>query len=1119
MRGTAPLRNPMKTSNLAIQLHVAALTLAFFSASNTFGQAPANDNFPAAEAIVEGAASTGSNANATAETGEPPAHWTVTYNAGTSTTTGRTVWYSYTPASSGLSYLQVLGVDATPAAFYGSVYTGSAVDALTRVASTSSTGGDSPPSNFFQATAGTTYFIQICGNSATASGAFSLTVTKHTATGTVVLPPNSNWEFLHSTLAANEPTADADWATHWKVPGDNSDYGAGALKFSAMLQSPLGFAALDGPPGVKTSIGTPTADADNGAGYYRASFTLAADTSNLWAQIVADDGAYIYIDNHAGVPVRIAGKLTGTSTTTTRGFLDYRPQDDLWLTGAIPTAAGTGTTVPGCRAYLPTGFNVERHYQTVFLGGLVGKLTAGTHTIAVSTHQTGSGSSDMAMDLQLLDMAPRPFPAGGLKTSFTEASYVAAAAAVPALEHHYAPRVGQSELAWYAASPATRGATALRQACVYQDTTSGSQNVLRLNGAEVNTFVTEPVSVAGKSQFSASIRILTRDTSSGFEAGDGFRVFLETSADGVNFSEPTPAVELQPQVNGAAALTPFQTGWVTKSSLVSGNTATAVRLVITGGTDSPSEYIYFDDVQFSDCQIFATASNIAYNNQGDNDPLNDTVTFDLTVTGSGTTGPGWTTAGFAPDAEATGPIDGTAVSISRPATDGTGARMNVVFSVVDDGNAACSTSVTVIPPAAAIGTITFSSVTRNLGADLADAADDSYQFTLDVVGTNTGAGYEIRSNDVGNTVLYATGTYGVTTAPITVPQATTGIVIVDLATPTLTKAATLNLAGVPPAMGRTNFGGVVTAVYHDPASVPTPDVTSWRQAIANGGDTTLVLDAYTTVLNPGATITAAEGTMATPAIDITGKSNVSVALTLRAFENSASGFETDDTMKIEIDVDTGGTVVTTNLIATDSGDTNDNDVLNGYTTSAAEPYDSFKERDEFNLALAAAAGSSSGTFDFTFNVPSGADKVTVRILGSNNSAAEKFFIQNLVIADNTSAPNADDDGDGVSNADEATAGTNPNDATSVFRIAGVTPDGATADLFHAGFPTVNGKFYQGYYSTDLQTWTRDDSAPAVAGTGADASWPFIPVPLAGQPKRFLIIMVSGTSGSFPATLP
>jgi hypothetical protein len=272
----------MKITNQTLGL-ACAFTMASIQAVNA--QAPANDNLASAEVIpVATGTATGDNTNATVEAGEPPTHFTLTATGVTATAngtaTGKSVWYSYSPTSNGLAYFsvggKVVGTGPTSVAgvgLFAGVYTGSASDvaSLTRVAAANSTAGAAATptvdatagtkyiSNHFQVTAGTTYYVQVTGAAAATVGPFDVAIVSAPRGGQVVLPPYSTWEWLH-TLNGDNPTADALWNTKWKIPGDPTAFAVttGTAAFNAASAGPLGFAQLDGAPGIKSGIGTPT---------------------------------------------------------------------------------------------------------------------------------------------------------------------------------------------------------------------------------------------------------------------------------------------------------------------------------------------------------------------------------------------------------------------------------------------------------------------------------------------------------------------------------------------------------------------------------------------------------------------------------------------------------------------------------------------------------------------------------------------------------------------------------------------------------------------------------------------------------------------------------------------
>lgn len=78
------------------------------------------------------------------------------------------------------------------------------------------------------------------------------------------------------------------------------------------------------------------------------------------------------------------------------------------------------------------------------------------------------------------------------------------------------------------------------------------------------------------------------------------------------------------------------------------------------------------------------------------------------------------------------------------------------------------------------------------------------------------------------------------------------------------------------------------------------------------------------------------------------------------------------------------------------------------------------------------------------------------------------------------APNADADGDGMTNLQESIAGTDPFNANSVFKISKLDATGGNVTVH---WPSVVGKRYQVFTSTDLTNWT--PLTTLLVGTGAE----------------------------------
>lgn len=113
-----------------------------------------------------------------------------------------------------------------------------------------------------------------------------------------------------------------------------------------------------------------------------------------------------------------------------------------------------------------------------------------------------------------------------------------------------------------------------------------------------------------------------------------------------------------------------------------------------------------------------------------------------------------------------------------------------------------------------------------------------------------------------------------------------------------------------------------------------------------------------------------------------------------------------------------------------------------------------------------------------------------------------FFVQNGGTIENTgeAADTADPDGDGMTNAQEFAAGTNPNSAASALKIASVTKSG---NNMLVNFPTVLGKTYRLEFSDTLKGWTNVESG--IEGTGTTVE--ITDTGGGAEPRRFYRVVV------------
>lgn len=186
---------------------------------------PANDLFAGSQSLTgSGGSVSGSSLHGTKETGEPS-------HAGAAG--GASVWYSWTAPSSGTADFWTAGSSFDTLL---GVYTGSAVDGLTVVASNDNVPQATTSEVTFAAVAGTTYRIAVDGN----LGAKGDVVLSWALTGGVPAPANDNFDqavtltgiggiFTRSSAGATKEAGEPDHAGNpggasvwyrWTAPGD-----------------------------------------------------------------------------------------------------------------------------------------------------------------------------------------------------------------------------------------------------------------------------------------------------------------------------------------------------------------------------------------------------------------------------------------------------------------------------------------------------------------------------------------------------------------------------------------------------------------------------------------------------------------------------------------------------------------------------------------------------------------------------------------------------------------------------------------------------------------------------------------------------------------------------------
>ncbi len=203
-----------------------------------------------------------------------------------------------------------------------------------------------------------------------------------------LIPYGSTWSYLNPVTTAENPgTVDANFDANWFKPNFNLN---SPIKWSGPSAEPFVRGTADN-PAIEAFTSTDTdfvrapgtyltlpETRNRYTSYFRHTFTTTSPTNGLALEFLADDGARFYLDGQ-----------------------------EILSENCCLTAATNGTNVPpGTIAKftdVATALGNERTYtlRPVLVGG---SLPAGTHTLAVSVHQQGAGTSnDMGFSARLID--------------------------------------------------------------------------------------------------------------------------------------------------------------------------------------------------------------------------------------------------------------------------------------------------------------------------------------------------------------------------------------------------------------------------------------------------------------------------------------------------------------------------------------------------------------------------------------------------------------------------------------------------------------------------------------------------------------------------------------------
>ncbi|MBT3199395.1 MAG: LEPR-XLL domain-containing protein [Phycisphaerales bacterium] len=171
---------------------------------------------------------------------------------------------------------------------------------------------------------------------------------------------SSEWSYMHPMNAVDPAIADTDFNTTWMQPA-----GYDGPAFDASGPGILGYGAIRY-GAIVTNISDPGGGKRHSA-YFRRELVLDKDLVNAGIEILCDDGAIVYID---GVEI-MRENVTGTDTYT-RTADDYTNTEEQTYTHTIPD------------------------------------ISAGSHWIAVSMHQSSATSSDIGFAMRLFGQPMAP---------------------------------------------------------------------------------------------------------------------------------------------------------------------------------------------------------------------------------------------------------------------------------------------------------------------------------------------------------------------------------------------------------------------------------------------------------------------------------------------------------------------------------------------------------------------------------------------------------------------------------------------------------------------------------------------------------------------------------------
>jgi hypothetical protein len=144
--------------------------------------------------------------------------------------------------------------------------------------------------------------------------------------------------------------------------------------------------------------------------------------------------------------------------------------------------------------------------------------------------------------------------------------------------------------------------------------------------------------------------------------------------------------------------------------------------------------------------------------------------------------------------------------------------------------------------------------------------------------------------------------------------------------------------------------------------------------------------------------------------------------------------------------------------------------------------------DYVNSSFSNLTVSYYAVYTITYKAASAGQTLAVKWQMTSGPGGGNVTLQAVTLQGGGSAPGGDSDGDGMSDADEVIAGTDPHSAGSVFKITQCKPASTNSGVLSLTFPSVSGRFYAVQTTPSIMpaAWVNvsDAAYTNISGSGA-----------------------------------